>query len=232
MLQCKQITIHCRLSYCMKPHSIASSYFSFLGYLFPFLLSTIFHGYVLGHTLHQDVFENEVETIYIDNIPYHQKTNTEISIFWAPSANYLTLGLKLKHFRGTRGAVMDECSVGSDPSPDCGNQRIGPGPGLDLSEVKQRRKWRWQIQNVKVGNPKFESGKSERWKWGNLKYEIRKSKMWKKEIQIVKEGNTNCESGISELVEEIILRWFIYFYRWTRFVLSWVICRGRKRREL
>ena len=32
---------------------------------------------------------------------------------------------------------MDECSVGSlEPSPDCGNQRLGPGPGLDLSEVK------------------------------------------------------------------------------------------------
>ena len=37
--------------------------------------------------------------------------------------------------RGTRGAAMEECSAGLDPSPDCGNQRIGPGPGLDLSEV-------------------------------------------------------------------------------------------------
>ena len=74
--------------------------------------------------------------------------------FLAPSIYYLTLGLKLKHFRGTPGAGMDECSVGSDPSPDCGNQRIGPGPGLDLSEVKQRRKWK--IKNVKVGNPNWQ----------------------------------------------------------------------------
>ena len=30
---------------------------------------------------------------------------------------------------------MDECSVGLD-SDDCGNQRLGPGPGLDLTEVR------------------------------------------------------------------------------------------------
>jgi hypothetical protein len=39
--------------------------------------------------------------------------------------------------RGTRGAAMDECSM--EPSPDCGNQRLGPGPGLDLSEVDKVR---------------------------------------------------------------------------------------------
>ena len=41
--------------------------------------------------------------------------------------------------RGTRGAAMDECSVGLD-SDDCGNQRLGPGPGLDLTEVRKKKK--------------------------------------------------------------------------------------------
>jgi len=40
--------------------------------------------------------------------------------------------------RGTRGAAMDSCSVGPE-SADCGNQRLGPGPGLDLSEVDKVR---------------------------------------------------------------------------------------------
>ena len=34
---------------------------------------------------------------------------------------------------------MDECSVGLD-SDDCGNQRLGPGPGLDLTEVRKKNK--------------------------------------------------------------------------------------------
>ena len=34
---------------------------------------------------------------------------------------------------------MDECSVGLD-SDDCGNQRLGPGPGLDLTEVRKKSK--------------------------------------------------------------------------------------------
>ena len=84
---------------------------------------------------------------------------------------------------------MDECSVGSDPSPDCGNQRIGPGPGLDLSEVKQRRKVK-----VKVADQK-------------------------------------CEIGKSKGAEKIFVG-DLSISRWTRSALSWVICKGRRRRGL
>ena len=138
---------------------------SFLGYLFPFLFSTIFHGST--HTLHQTFLRTKLKMLLL--------TATSIFFQKQPEARqskqckYLILNfepcppcpcpclcpcykLKITLFdfgklfentdlqsRGTRGAAMDECSVGLD-SDDCGNQRLGPGPGLDLTEVRKKKK--------------------------------------------------------------------------------------------